>query len=198
MELIFVNEIYGARVRGLENSSGKYVLFLDQDDQICPDYFLSQLQCIRDNDGVVCQVIHEKNGFIITSCELKVYTIKKPENPTVPLTISVDHELSVLCVILAFDPKGGKMLPKIMHKGRFRDSPFRRGPLIAELAGMDLPDKTNGKALKNPHGDTRQGHMHFNGAYGFQHLFTGFFAFHMLQGCWLSLLLVIAQFWHML
>ncbi|MCI9006833.1 MAG: glycosyltransferase family 2 protein [Lachnospiraceae bacterium] len=55
--------IHGARVRGLENSIGKYVLFLDQDDQIAPDYFLSQMQCIGDNDGVVCQVIHEKKRF---------------------------------------------------------------------------------------------------------------------------------------
>lgn len=55
--------IHGARVRGLENSTGKYVLFLDQDDRIYPDYFFSQLQSIKDNDGVVCQVIHEKKLF---------------------------------------------------------------------------------------------------------------------------------------
>lgn len=55
--------IHGARVRGLENSTGKYVLFLDQDDQIHPDYFQSQLGHIKNNDGVVCQVIHEKKMF---------------------------------------------------------------------------------------------------------------------------------------
>lgn len=55
--------IHGARVRGLERSRGKYVLFLDQDDQIHPDYFMSQLSCIADHDGAVCQVIHEKKMF---------------------------------------------------------------------------------------------------------------------------------------
>lgn len=55
--------IHGARVRGLERSQGKYVLFLDQDDQIHPDYFMSQLSCIADHDGAVCQVIHEKKMF---------------------------------------------------------------------------------------------------------------------------------------
>ncbi len=55
--------IHGARVRGLERSQGKYVLFLDQDDQIHPDYFMSQLSCIEDHDGAVCQVIHEKKMF---------------------------------------------------------------------------------------------------------------------------------------
>ncbi len=58
--------IHGARVRGLENSTGKYVLFLDQDDRIHPDYFYSQLHCIKNNDAVVCQVIHEKKLFYNT------------------------------------------------------------------------------------------------------------------------------------
>ena len=33
------------------------------------------------------------------SCELKVCTTKKPENPSVFLTLPVAHELSVLCMI---------------------------------------------------------------------------------------------------
>ena len=41
-------------------------------------------------------------------CELKVCTTKKPENPSVFLTLPVAHELSVLCMIQAFAPKGGK------------------------------------------------------------------------------------------
>lgn len=49
--------IHGARVRGLENSSGDYVLFLDQDDQIVPDYFVSQLQAIGSGDAVICNAV---------------------------------------------------------------------------------------------------------------------------------------------
>ena len=67
-----------------------------------------------------------------------------------------------------------------------------RPHLVTELAGTGLPDKTDGKALKNPHGYTGQCHMHFDGAYRFQNLFAGFFVLHTLQGCWLPLLLVIA------
>ena len=35
----------------------------------------------------------------ISACELKVCTTKKPENPSVFLTLPVAHELSVLCMI---------------------------------------------------------------------------------------------------
>ena len=46
--------IQGARVQGLENASGEYVLFLDQDDWISPDWVVSQLEHIGDADAVVC------------------------------------------------------------------------------------------------------------------------------------------------
>ncbi|EOS21342.1 hypothetical protein C804_06023 [Lachnospiraceae bacterium A4] len=36
---------------------------------------------------------------IYNTCELKVCTTKKPENPSVFLTLPVAHELSVLCMI---------------------------------------------------------------------------------------------------
>ena len=39
------------------------------------------------------------NCTIKKSCELKVCTTKKPENPSVFLTLPVAHELSVLCMI---------------------------------------------------------------------------------------------------
>lgn len=50
--------IQGTRVRGLENSHGEYVLFLDQDDKIAPAYVQSQLQQIGEADAVVCRAIH--------------------------------------------------------------------------------------------------------------------------------------------
>lgn len=52
--------IHGARVRGLEYAKGEYVLFLDQDDKIEPDYLQSQLNKIVDADAVVCKAIHDK------------------------------------------------------------------------------------------------------------------------------------------
>lgn len=58
--------IHGARVRGLEQCKGEYVLFLDQDDKIAPDYFYSQVSCLGDHAGVVCQVIHEKKRYYNT------------------------------------------------------------------------------------------------------------------------------------
>ena len=36
---------------------------------------------------------------LLVTCELKVCTTKKPENPSVFLTLPVAHELSVLCMI---------------------------------------------------------------------------------------------------
>lgn len=81
--------IQGARVRGLEASSGEFVLFLDQDDTIEPNWIQSQITHIGDADGVVCDCqfdgvpfyngwdrpsleecitkeynINEKNGFV--------------------------------------------------------------------------------------------------------------------------------------
>ncbi len=48
--------IQGARVRGLFSCSGEYVLFLDQDDRIRPEYFASQLKAVGDADAAVCSM----------------------------------------------------------------------------------------------------------------------------------------------
>ena len=49
--------IHGARVRGFLNSAGSYVLFLDQDDKILPEYFRSQLERIGQADAVICNAV---------------------------------------------------------------------------------------------------------------------------------------------
>lgn len=54
----FNSGIHGARVRGLENAKGEYVLFLDQDDKISPVYLKEQMKCIGEADAVVCRAIH--------------------------------------------------------------------------------------------------------------------------------------------
>lgn len=68
IEIIVLNTtrnrgIQGARVRGVKNSCGDYLLFLDQDDKIEPEYFSSQLACIGKEDAVICQVFHENKPF---------------------------------------------------------------------------------------------------------------------------------------
>ncbi len=55
--------IHGARVRGLEHCTGDYILFLDQDDRIASDYFISQLAHLGGEDAVVCKLIHEDRQF---------------------------------------------------------------------------------------------------------------------------------------
>lgn len=49
--------IHKARVRGLKNSDGTYILFLDQDDRITQDYFESQFSKIGTADAVVCNAV---------------------------------------------------------------------------------------------------------------------------------------------
>lgn len=58
--------IHGARVRGLNQCMGSYVLFLDQDDHIEPEYFSSQLKCMGEADAVVCRLLHEGRQFYDT------------------------------------------------------------------------------------------------------------------------------------
>lgn len=58
--------IHGARVRGLEYCTGDYVLFLDQDDRIAPEYFVSQMAHLEDGDAVVCRLLHERRQFYDT------------------------------------------------------------------------------------------------------------------------------------
>ncbi len=58
--------IHGARVRGLEYCTGNYVLFLDQDDRVRPEYFLSQFSHLENADAVVCKLLHEGRQYYDT------------------------------------------------------------------------------------------------------------------------------------
>lgn len=55
--------IHGARVKGFLACSGDYVLFLDQDDKIVPEYFQSQLQKLGESDAVVCKALNGEKEF---------------------------------------------------------------------------------------------------------------------------------------
>ncbi len=50
--------IHGARVKGFKKCHGDYVLFFDQDDKICPEYFHSQLLSLGENDAVICKALN--------------------------------------------------------------------------------------------------------------------------------------------
>ena len=60
-----------------------------------------------------------------------------------------------------------------MHKGCFRNPSFGRCPLVTDLAGTNLPDKADGKALQDSHCYAGEKHMHFNGADCIQYLPAG-------------------------
>lgn len=55
--------IHGARVKGLKESQGDYILFLDQDDLIKPQFLYNQLMAIEKNDAAVCKAIHNGKNF---------------------------------------------------------------------------------------------------------------------------------------
>jgi len=55
--------IQAARIEGLKAADGEYIVFLDQDDILYPDYINSQLSCIGDADAAVCRCIHENQQF---------------------------------------------------------------------------------------------------------------------------------------
>lgn len=68
IELVILNTdknrgIQGARVYGLEHAKGEYVVFLDQDDLVKPEYLMSQMDCIGEADACVCRAIHEGKQF---------------------------------------------------------------------------------------------------------------------------------------
>lgn len=63
VNLLHNQGIHGARVCGLNLANGKYVVMLDQDDVIEPDFMYTQLLRIGDNDAIVC------NGFKTRICD---------------------------------------------------------------------------------------------------------------------------------
>lgn len=46
--------IHQSRIRGLQYSTGEYIVFLDQDDKITDNYIFSQLENIGEADAIVC------------------------------------------------------------------------------------------------------------------------------------------------
>ena len=66
-----------------------------------------------------------------------------------------------------------------MHKGCFRNPSFGWRPLVTNLAGTNLPDKADGKAMQDSHCYAGEGHMHFNGADCIQYLPAGVPVFHL-------------------
>jgi len=57
--------IHKARVQGLSQATGEYIVFLDQDDKISDDYIYSQRIQITDKDAVLCNGYTEKYYMIV-------------------------------------------------------------------------------------------------------------------------------------
>ena len=55
--------IHGARIKGLKECCGEYLLFLDQDDRIKPAYFDSQLRFMEENDAVICKGLSDGKEY---------------------------------------------------------------------------------------------------------------------------------------
>lgn len=53
--------IQKARIEGLKQARGQYILFLDQDDKIADNYLLQQLGVIGKADAVVCNGVREES-----------------------------------------------------------------------------------------------------------------------------------------
>lgn len=55
--------IHGARTRGLQYSTGEYIVFLDQDDKVYPNYIKSQLSNLGTADAVICRAVNGGRQF---------------------------------------------------------------------------------------------------------------------------------------
>lgn len=69
--------IHASRVRGLKNASGKYVVFLDQDDILAEEYLLSQIENIKDADASVCRLINGDREHYTDSFRLEDVVTKE-------------------------------------------------------------------------------------------------------------------------
>lgn len=70
---VYCNEknlgIHASRIMGFRHSSGEYVLFLDQDDEISPSYLLRQMEYIGEADAVLCNGIYRGDRRIYKDIE---------------------------------------------------------------------------------------------------------------------------------
>ncbi len=105
---------------------------------------------------------------------MKVCSIKKPESPSISLTLPIVRELCALSMIEAFVQKTEKMFLEIVHKGICWYHSLGRCPPIANLAGTDLPNKTNRTTSLDSHYIAEQYHMHLDDTYDFQHFLQDF------------------------
>lgn len=51
--------IHKSRAAGIAAAQGEFITILDQDDEIAPNFLLSQYECLGDGDAVVCNGIKE-------------------------------------------------------------------------------------------------------------------------------------------
>lgn len=69
--------IHGARVLGLKQSQGEYVVFLDQDDIIQDNFLASQFEHLEDGDAVICNGLYDNGRTIYPSALFQECVLKK-------------------------------------------------------------------------------------------------------------------------
>ena len=74
------------------------------------------------------------------------------------------------------------MFPEIVHKGCFRNPSSGWCSLVTDLAGINLPNQADRRALQNPYCNAGKYHMHFNSAGQLPAPFCG--AFRLPQVPW--------------
>ena len=79
--------IHASKINGLKQAQGEYVVFLDQDDLICPDFLKKQYESIGDQDAIVCNADIGSGSFYKDSIKEAVKTdiYKKGENGIISL-----------------------------------------------------------------------------------------------------------------
>lgn len=56
--------IHRARIRGLRQSQGEFIVFMDQDDEIARNYLESQYRWMGNSDAVLCNGVYRNNKVI--------------------------------------------------------------------------------------------------------------------------------------
>lgn len=56
--------IHRTRIRGLRQSQGDFIVFMDQDDEIAGSYLKSQCRCIGSSDAVLCNGVYRDDKVI--------------------------------------------------------------------------------------------------------------------------------------
>lgn len=105
--------IHGTRVEAIKAAAKEYVVLLDQDDRIAPNYIESQLKCIGRNDAVLC------NGYLEygqMNVKKKIYSNKFQQEEAPATTFDVNKIISPGQVVIKKESIPGIWMENIMRR----------------------------------------------------------------------------------